>query len=171
VPVQRQAYRKGLLDPDRRARLEALQGWVWHAREAVWEEGFARLVEFVEREGHTRVPQAWSEDGYRLGHWVRNQRSRQRSFDQQRRARLEALPGWAWDKHEAFWEEGFARLVKFVEREGHTGIPAKYQEADGFRLGSWVDRNRQARRRGRLSEERARRLEALPGWVWAVREP
>jgi superfamily II DNA or RNA helicase len=168
VLVQRQANRKGTLDPERRARLEALSGWAWDALEAEWEEGFANLRRFIEREGHARVPRSHRENGHNLAQWilVRRQQYRKRTLDPKRRALLEALPGWTWEPHGAGWEEGFAHLERFVAREGHTHIPAKYQDQDGFSLGNWVSRQRHAWKRDKLREERARRLEAVPGWAW-----
>ena len=38
-------------DPDRRALLDALPGWTWDALDASWDDGFANLLVFVEREG------------------------------------------------------------------------------------------------------------------------
>jgi superfamily II DNA or RNA helicase len=167
VIVQRS--RRKTLDQQQQARLEALPGWTWSLKDENWEEGFAHLVRFVEREGHARVPGAWTEQGFPLGVWVRNLRARPERLDQQRQARLEALPGWAWDKWEAAWEKGFAHLVRFVEREGHIRIPGGHRE-NGFRLRAWFDKQRRDRRLGRLAEERAQRLEALPGWAWGVSE-
>jgi hypothetical protein len=168
VLVQRQAYRKGTLDPGRSARLEQLPGWAWDAREAQWEEGFAHLERFVEREGHARVPQQHKEDAFRLGGWVYTQRQRRRraTLDRKQCVRLEALSGWAWDPYEADWEEAFAHLRKFVEREGHARVPHPHRE-DGYRLGSWIDGQRQAYRHRTLAPERRARLDALPGWTWA----
>ena len=172
VADQHHRYRRGTLDPKRRARLEALPGWTWDTQEATWDEGFAHLQRFVRREGHARVPSDWREDGYRLGQWVGVQR---RGFklgrlDSVRRERLETLPGWVWDRSEVEWEDGYARLRRFTKREGHSCVPQSYRDEDGFRLGSWVARNRQGQADGRLSERRARRLEALPGWTWDARE-
>lgn len=163
--TQRQNAKKGRLDKGRRERLEALPGWTWDIKEAAWEEGFGNLESFVEREGHARVPGDWQEDGYRLGPWVVKQRSRRTGLDPDRRARLEALPGWTWDPIEARWREGFTILQRFVEREGHARVPAKWRE-DDYGLGGWVVRQRVLWREGRLDPERRERLEAVPGWEW-----
>jgi superfamily II DNA or RNA helicase len=170
VNTQRERHRRqGPLEAGQSGPLEALPGWTWHPREADWEEGFAHLTRFVEREGHARVPHAHREDGYRLGGWVDSQRQAHRmdALDPERSAQLEAMPGWSWGVRESAWEEGLAHLKAFVDDQGHSRVPGTYQNEDGFKLGRWVVNQRAARRRGRLSDERARRLEALPGWAWA----
>jgi hypothetical protein len=83
--------------------------------------------------------------------------------------RLEALPEWLWDPREALWEEGYVRLQGFAQRERHSRVPFAYRDADGYRLGSWVNTQRRAWTRRTLAKARARRLETLPGWAWAAR--
>jgi Helicase associated domain len=102
VNNQRAARRRGDLDPERCVRLEALPGWVWDTKEAAWAEALGRLEAFVARMGHARVPQHHREDGLRLGSCVLGQRQayRKGTLDAERRARLEALPGWVWDARE-----------------------------------------------------------------------
>ncbi len=39
-----------------------------------WEEGFSRLLDYVERHGDARVPHAYVVDDYQLGMWVDKQR-------------------------------------------------------------------------------------------------
>ena len=171
--VQRNAYRDGRIDPERRARLEVLPGWMWDSRVAAWEDGYARLLEFAAREGHAHVPGHWREDGFRLGQWVVAQRAgfKDGQLDAGRRDRLEGLPGWSWGTTlESRWEDGFVNLQSYVEREGHSRVPARYKDGGGFRLGAWVARQRDVRRRGELSDERARRLESVPGWTWGSRQ-
>jgi superfamily II DNA or RNA helicase len=163
VGVQRQRYREDRIDQERLARLEATTGWVWEPHEAAWEHGYAILLRYAEREGHARVPLTHCEDGFKLGRWVANQRSRP---DDEHRSRLEAVPGWVWNMRDAAWEEGFGHLQRFVEREGHGRVLAFYEDDDGFRLGGWVRRQRVLRLRGKLSDERTRRLESVPGWTW-----
>ena len=95
-------------------------------------------------------------------------------------ARLEAL-GVVWDVAAAQWEQNYALLRAFVEREGHANVPQKHEE-DGERLGGWLS-NQRLRWRARglseeertakklgtpLSDEEVARLEAV-GVVWQPR--
>ena len=47
-------------------------------RRRQWEEGFRRLLDYVERHGDARVPQSYTVDGYQLGAWVSTQRAQPR---------------------------------------------------------------------------------------------
>jgi hypothetical protein len=102
--------------------------------------------------------------------WVSTQRQRQRlgKLDPARAARLGALQGWVWDPHDDAWERGLDHLLRFVECEGHAKVPQLHSE-NGFALGRWVGKKRQAYRKGALALDRARRLEELAGWTWEPR--
>ena len=63
------------------------------------------------------------------------------------------------------WEFWVGLLESFAEEFGHARVPRGYK-LDGFQLDNWVTNQRAFRRRGMLSEERQRQLEALPGWAW-----
>jgi superfamily II DNA or RNA helicase len=163
VVVQRVA-REELL-PDRKARLEALPGWIWEPHAESWEEGISYLAEFAEREGHCRVPQSFkTSDGFRLGQWATVQRSRKADITLERKARLEALPGWVWNTVEAQWEDGLRYLIEFARREGHSKVPASFMTEDGYRLGGWVSQQR-SQREVTIPARKAL-LEALLGWSW-----
>ena len=148
---------------ERQERLEALPGWIWAAFDANWEAGFAALLDYVAREGHARVPNLHVEGDFKLGSWVGMQRVKRERTSDDRRDRLEALPGWTWSVFDANWEAGFAALLDYVAREGHARVPQFHREGD-FKLGSWVGSRR--RERDEMSLERQQRLEALPGWTW-----
>ena len=66
------------------------------------------------------------------------------------------------------FEDRFARLQEWVSAHGHARVP-KTEMWEGVRLGLWVQSIRQRYRRGTLSGDRARRLQALPGWQWSTR--
>jgi Helicase associated domain/Helicase conserved C-terminal domain len=165
--VVRQRYGQGALDPERRARLETVPGWTWKPRVEDWAAGFAHLQDFVEHEGHARVPDNHTENDFNLGAWVGKQRAshRQATLRPERRRRLEVLPGWTWDALTASWDEDFAVLQAFVEREGHARVPRGWHE-QGFRLGQWVVFQRTTYKKGSFDLERRARLQALPAWTW-----
>jgi hypothetical protein len=84
----------------------------------------------------------------------------------ERVATLEATPGWSWDLTADAWQEGRAHLRAYVEREGHARVPTVHIADDGYRLGTWVSRQRADCRRGQLTAVRIAELEAVPGWSW-----
>jgi len=156
------------ISPDRKARLEALPGWAWDAVAEKWEAGFQTLQEYVGANGHCLVPaQHRTANGYRLGQWVSVQRLNKGAMSTERRARLETLPNWSWDPHSEAWEKGFRYLQEFSEINEHCLVPALYRASDGYRIGSWV--NTQRNTKDKMSVERKERLEALPGWVWQAK--
>jgi len=163
--VRDQRKDKETMPLERRKRLEAL-GFVWNALDADWEEGFACLQRFHQREGHCRVPQHHCEDGYRLGPWVSNLRQAREKLPPERRQQLEELP-FVWDAFDAAWEEGFAALERFRQRKGHCLVPTSYLDEQGYPLGKWVSHQRG--NRNKISAEHRRRLDEL-GFVWDVRD-
>ena len=163
--VRNQRAAKDAMDLDRRQRLEALPGWSWDIRSDQWEEGFSYLKDFSDREGHCRVPQSYkTDDDYRLGRWVSDQREAKNEMGRVRRECLEALPGWSWDPFSDKWEVGFSHLEQFANRRGHCRVPGSYKTGDDYRLGQWVQNQRT--KKDTMEPDHRQRLEALPGWSW-----
>jgi superfamily II DNA or RNA helicase len=172
VNSQRTKFANGTLQEDRQRRLEGLPGWVWAVHEAKWDEGFRRLQEYVDKHGDAAVKTSCVVDRYRLGGWVAQQRSNYTKGvikpDQQRR--LEELSGWTWNALEARWEEGFLLVTEYIAAHKSANVPRDYS-ADGFRVGQWVREQRRVFADGKMTEDRRKRLEKLPGWVWDRRGP
>ena len=71
------------------------------------------------------------------------------------------------------WDYGFAATNGHAlpARRHIRGQPVRISDLDEeSQLAFWVQRQRTAWNRGRLSDDRCRKLGALPGWVWDVRD-
>jgi len=171
VNSQRHMHRKDTLSADRRQRLQDLADWSWDPRADDWDEYFRRLVDYAEHHGNVRVPKSYNVDGYRLKQWIILQRGMhgKGALDVARERRLEQLPGWTWDPYADRWEEGFNRLLDYIEQNGDARVPGKYV-VDRYRLGGWVTAQRSFSAKGNLDADRKRRLQALPGWTWDARD-
>ena len=127
---------------------------------AAWWFWFSLLDQYGAREGHPNPPATHVEQGHRLGAWVSAQRSHygRCELEQERVSKLEALPGWSWDRFADRWEEGFSHLLAFVEREGHSSVPSEYVK-DGYALGKWLSVQRSQFTKNILAADRVARLE------------
>jgi predicted helicase len=104
-----------------------------------WMFWYDLLEAFAKEHGHCRVVDTYkTDDGFRLGFWVSNQRANKNAMGPNRRQRLESLPGWSWAVLSDLWEEGYSYLKQFSEREGHCRVANGYKTDDGYRLGQWV---------------------------------
>ncbi len=162
---QRTRRKRGRLSAERMQRLETL-GFAWVLRDGEWEEMFARLEAFKAREGHANPPFDPAAVPP-LGMWCNTQRQykKKNKLSGERIQRLEAL-GFTWARQDSAWERMFARLEAFKARERHVNVPIGY--AADSALATWCSNQRRLKRRGELSAERIRRLEAL-GFAWELR--
>ncbi|GAC1672217.1 MAG: hypothetical protein NVS9B8_15180 [Candidatus Limnocylindrales bacterium] len=153
------------IDPARFA--DAIDLRIVQAGSFDFDEGLGRLRHFVEREGHARVAPLHVERGARLGGWVHLQRTKygRGELREERAIVLEAVPGWTWRPFDDDFVDGLRTLRAYVAREGHARVPQRHREGE-VPLGTWINGVRLSQRAGRLSADRARTLEDLPGWVW-----
>jgi hypothetical protein len=175
---QRVLHREGKMDPERRARLDAL-GFEWQESGRVsadmseqwqhqWERQFVRLQQFKAEHGHVIVPRGWPPDP-QLAKWVHRQRelSRKGQLAGDRIARLDEL-GFEWGTRilhfEDAWEVRFRELQEFHRAFGHTRVTKRWKKHPG--LGHWRHFQRVLHREGKMDPERRARLDAL-GFEWA----
>lgn len=153
--------------PDRIKKLEAI-GFEWNPKGAAWNQMFAALVDYRRKHGHCNVPQTCSENAS-LGRWVSWQRYLRKSgkLGEARVHQLEEI-GFAWEIVDVTWEEKFAALKNYKHNHGDCNVPQKW--AENPELGTWVAAQRQARKKGKLSDEYISRLNDLD-FAWdAVNE-
>jgi hypothetical protein len=181
------------MTPERIATLQSMSWWIWDAWEAAWQSSFDEIVDYVK----SKVGEIPSQSHPNLGKWVDTQRTAYKAWqarlhgetekykdvthymDEERARKLESIPGWSWDPIEDNWEGNYQELVKYVAT--HNKLPPQSHST----LGYWINRQRtaykawQARLHGEtekyknvssyMDEERARKLESIPGWSWVMR--
>lgn len=182
---QRAALRKGnSLSPERRTVLEQLFAGEEEKkpakprvrcarREQNWQQNYRRAKAYYKTHGNLLVPASYvDETGCRLGVWISNLRAARKKrpdssqVTAQHVAMLDEI-GMEWDARTAKWECAYARAVEYRAAHGSLLVPVNYKTEDGFCLGDWVRRMREARQEKdpKLTESRIQRLSSL-GMVW-----
>lgn len=120
-----------------------------------WQIMYERLVEY-----HTREKDWPSVSEGKLGLWCNTQRvaRKQGTLVTDRIQRLDAI-GFEWEYHNSQWTHQYEKLKTFY---AETGRWPKRGEGS---LSIWCNTQRQARKNGRLTKERIRRLDEI-GFVW-----
>ena len=169
VRNQRYTKAKGKLFQEREDRLNTL-GMVWDPLADAWELAFRKLAEYRAENGDVLVPRHFvTADDFKLGFWVKTQRHNKArgKLRQERVDRLNAL-GMLWNPLADAWELAFSKLVAYKAQNEDVLVPADFVTTDDdFKLGIWLSHQRTIKAKGRLSQERVARLNAL-GMVWDV---
>ena len=166
VSMQRVAKSKGRLSREQIAKLDEY-GFVWDAIQFTWDSAFKHLRKYKLQHGHVLVPKMYeSPDGFRLGSWVNKKRVAKSKgrLSREQIAKLDEY-GFVWDANQFAWDSAFKHLQKYKLQHGHLLVPWTYETPDGFRLGSWVNKKRVAKSKGRLSREQIAKLDEY-GFVW-----
>ncbi|CAE8622681.1 unnamed protein product [Polarella glacialis] len=173
VCAQRFAYRITKLTFQQIEQLDSL-GFVWDAHRSAWAKGFEHLKAYEQENDHTAVPNSYnSDDGFKLGSWVSDQRKTRKGqgggkLEPDQIEQLDSL-GFAWDAQRSTWDKGFEHLQAYRKENDHTSVPRPYNSDDGFKLGCWAHRQRQARKgkgRRNLEPDQIEQLDSL-GFVWS----
>ena len=72
--------------------------------------------------------------------------------------------GFLWDLHDEDWRSMYNLLVQYYRENGNTNVPGRHPT-----LCKWVNRNRMARKNGKLSDERIKLLDDID-FIWDTRE-
>jgi superfamily II DNA or RNA helicase len=166
IRYQRKNHHAGRLDPDRTATLEAL-GIEWSPYEEMWRRGITAATAYHARHGHLQVPGDHVEaDGYRLGQFIVAQRMlyKRGTLASDRIAALEAV-GMIWNSREHSFNRGLAAATRYHRANGNLVVSNGYRTADGYRLGAWLQKQRDKLQAGKLAADQVRALDDLsPTW-------
>ncbi|OQR84817.1 hypothetical protein ACHHYP_12790 [Achlya hypogyna] len=170
IDVIRQGYKKGTLDADVVAALNAVH-FTWNVRQYHWDHHVFALRLFRDLHGHANVPyrfvvpsgdDRWptSLQGLHLGNVVHKWRQQAATLRADRRATLDAV-GFVWGAGRSLisWADKMLALATYRAVHGHTRVPKTFVVPDddrnwppalwGMKLGGLVDKLR-------------RRLDTLP---------
>lgn len=130
----------------------------------------AEVVAYKEKHGDCDIPTVFPENP-KLGRFVnavRTQRNRG-TLSPDRIARLEAV-GFVWKstRGDGDWHGYFEELLNYKNQHGDSVVPSIWPENQ--KLANWVGRQRQAKKAGKLDDEKVRLLEAN-GFKWSVAGP
>jgi len=179
LQVQRRVYNgyvDGILTPERIEKLDKL-GMRWESMsETLWKRYYKACVEYKDKYGDLLPPRSYvSNDGIQLGVWLTNMRTYRRSgmkssfLTDEHIAALDEL-GMAWEIHDFMFERFYNSAVNYLREHGDLDVPSQYVDADGNRLGVWIDKNRKYYREKNpnLTAEEIERLNSI-GMMWEKR--
>jgi len=174
INSRRSEYKKGRLAPERAAALEGLPGWRWDGsaeRNNPFPHRLDDLVQFHAQHGDyptrsgNRHPQETQ-----MAQWIYNRRQEHKKgkLKPEHAAALEALPWWKWEDERVVvdpFPERLLEVIQFVVDHGEFPKRAGHRPREAS-LGNWINHKRYEFKNGRLAEDKAAELAALPGWKW-----
>jgi superfamily II DNA or RNA helicase len=172
VHTQRQKYGSQELPKQECEQLEALPGWRWLPHDEAWERGLSELVKWYDAGGRGIPLQSHkTPGGFSLGAWVKRQRDlfAANMLPAERAARLAELPQWTWESIVSLdakvWDATYEALRMHCDEAG--GMPPDDMlTPSGKKFGDWISAQKTMHQTGRLSADRAGRLESISCWRW-----
>ena len=168
----------GRLDAEKMSQLERI-GMVWDAFSEKWEQGFAAAAKYYADHGNLVMPVSYTtEDGLRLGVWVRNQKQTYANgmLQPEKAERLESI-GILWEQSnfDFKWNAAYEAAKLYFEENGSLNVPIGYTTPDGIALGKWVARQQYAYKSPnnsnyKLTQTRVALLEKI-GMQWEKPDP
>ncbi|MEU1813257.1 DEAD/DEAH box helicase [Micromonospora aurantiaca (nom. illeg.)] len=141
VAFERWLHSRGSLRPERVAALEQL-GIVWTPRHDSWDRGLAVAAELFAAHGDLAVPVQEVLHGFRIGTWLRNQRTRPDLLTDHRRQKLADLDPM-WDlPFTLAWHRGLREARLYRAQHGNLDMVRTYTAPSGHNLGEWVHKQR-----------------------------
>jgi hypothetical protein len=128
----------------------------------VWNFRFQQLEEYKRAHGHCNVPQKYG-PCLELGRWVAKQRVVKRGNDLS--FEREATLDWSI-RYKSDWNLRFQQLVEYKKANGECNVSTK--DIQNIELARWVGKQREAKNKSVLTEERERKLNSL-GFAWSLK--
>ncbi|MBR4961577.1 MAG: helicase associated domain-containing protein [Clostridia bacterium] len=132
-----------------------------------WEDGYAHALEYYKEHGDLAPTGSYvCRDGFRLGKWLKTQRSQYNQsvryviITEEQIRRLEAI-GMVWNLNDELWLKNYRFAKDFYEQHGHLNVPREHKNKINFDLNDWFHQQREAYRKNTLSDERRQLLNEI----------
>ena len=166
IRQQKTQKNDGNMSAEHIERLTAI-GMDWGDRQkkiisSSYDTGFQHLEAYIAEHGIDAVTGLIvCEDGYKLGVWIANCKSKYRAGKLAKKhiKHFEEL-GITLEK-EDIWSERADEVEKYFKEHKTTSIPTGYIGVSGFDLHSWLEDQKKFYRKGTLSPERKARLDKM----------
>lgn len=162
IVAQRHRYKSGKL-PDNRVKLLEELNIAWDVNNSKWDENFKEAKQYYECHGDLLPSNCYQcDNGLNLKSWLSNLRTRYKNgkLSQEQILSMESI-GMIWDLNEFNWNRNFECVKKHLDEIGDLSIPINYVTEEGFKLGNWIYENKDAYKKGKLSENRIKKLESI----------
>ena len=146
IQTQRRVYSgavTGGLTEEKVRKLNEI-GMIWDARDQSWNNALAKLQTYFNEHGNLDIKARYeTPDGFKLGRWVCNLRTKVRTkgLDQaltpEQQQQLAEL-GMIWDRNSEKWEDYFEAAENYYKTHGNLDVMAKYVTENGLPLGRWL---------------------------------
>ena len=163
------------LEGERVKWFESLPKWTWSCHDSAWETFKEEMQAYVDENGTSLVPRDYvSPSAYNLGKILSAVRSnghfwKGKDDEEERKAWLQNLPGWTWNRHDSAWETFKKEIQAYVDENGTSLVPFRYVSPSTYKLGmnlSAVRSNGMFWKGNHDEEERKAWLQNLKGWTW-----
>lgn len=165
---QIKAYNKGILSKEKIDLLESLN-IIWNHIDMFWNNGFQQAKKIFDEYGDLDIPHDYvTEDGFKLGVWLCNQRQnyRKNKLSDDRINDLKNIGMiWSNEKYDLSWEVGYEHSLEFFRNNKHLKVPQFFVSDDGYKLGLWIGTQRYKAKKGLLKTDYIERLDAI-GFIW-----
>ena len=166
---QRRIYHDNLLSFERIEKLNNIN-FAWDFLDKRWDIMYEALLTFYNEHKHLKIPTNISINGNNLYTWANTQRKiyKEGRLDNIKIQKLNNI-NFIWDT-ENIWEIMFNKLEQYLEIYNTTDVPKDYITSDGYKLGSWVLKQRNNKIRvskgyNDLSQEKIDRLNSID-FIW-----
>lgn len=146
IQTQRRVYSgavAGGLTEEKVRKLNEI-GMIWDARDQSWNNALAELQTYFNEHGNLDIKARYeTPDGFKLGRWVCNLRTKVRTkgLDQaltpEQQQQLTEL-GMIWDRNSEKWEDYFEAAENYYKTHGNLDVMTKYVTENGLPLGRWL---------------------------------